>query len=130
MNENYKNDENLSTRYTIWFMKRKIDIEYAYCLIVTKRKKKFSWAARNNVYNDGEISVGLNEVFLSTGFLQTEQRLATTSMWRMEYFSSWEMRNKINDAWSCYFSGGRGGACFGLFMSLLKFCTRSILFRW
>lgn len=55
MNENYKNDENLSTRYTIWFMKRKIDIEYAYCL-VTKRKKKFSWAARNNVYNDGEIS--------------------------------------------------------------------------
>ena len=55
MNENYKNDENLSTRYTIWFMKRKIDIEYAYCLIVTKRKKKFSWAARNNVYNDGEI---------------------------------------------------------------------------
>ena len=68
MNENYKNDENLSTRYTIWFMKRKIDIEYAYCLIVTKRKKKFSWAARNNVYNDGEISVGLNESFFVNRF--------------------------------------------------------------
>lgn len=67
MNENYKNDENLLMCYMIWFMKRKIDIEYVYCFVI-KRKKKFSWVVWNNVNNDGEIFFGLNESFFVNRF--------------------------------------------------------------